>query len=359
MEIKKYHAAEVLYRIKHNLRELPTGKSYGNEEIDPTLSGRNYSLLDTRKKASQVNKERLQAEKEIFKYNRKNLVHAVEVVIQCPSDCIEEAEKERFFKASFDYICSTLPQGRDCVFCAEVHRDEHLFATVIEDGKEVIKDISKEHLHIMYIPTVKCDPETHKGFEYKLNADALTKRAALKQLHPNLQAHLDKEGIKATVYRKKEGDGKTIPLSVSQLKTLTKEFGITLDKSLTVEKLAEFIKAHEFSKEIGTYQASISEKDRLISDLKQQLSKFHEMDLQKVAAVSPEQLRQKDAKIEQLTAKVQDLEKSNSKLQEALQKEISRNQELQKSHAEVIPAKDWGNSHGWGQSNTFEEEKLW
>ena len=82
MELTKYGGTEILAHIKHDLRQLPEGKSYGNESVDPKLSGENYSLIDRGKTAAEVNKYRKDFEKEIFKYNRKNLVHAVELVIQ-------------------------------------------------------------------------------------------------------------------------------------------------------------------------------------------------------------------------------------------------------------------------------------
>lgn len=54
-------------------------------------------------------------------------------------------------------------------------------------------------------------------------------------MHPSLQAALDKAGIKATVYQKKSGDGKTVPLTVKQLKEITNKTGVVIDHSLTVD----------------------------------------------------------------------------------------------------------------------------
>ena len=86
MELTKFQASEILYHIKHDLRQLPEGKTYGNESVDTSLSYKNERLIDRGNTAEEVNKYRKALEKEIFKYNRKNLVHAVEVVIQCSSD---------------------------------------------------------------------------------------------------------------------------------------------------------------------------------------------------------------------------------------------------------------------------------
>ena len=76
MELTKYNANEILSHIRHDLRQLPVGKSYGNESVDTELSHTNYSLINRGKTAKEVNQYRKDFESKIFKYNRKNLVHA-------------------------------------------------------------------------------------------------------------------------------------------------------------------------------------------------------------------------------------------------------------------------------------------
>ena len=276
MELTKYGRTEILAHIKHDLRQLPEGKSYGNESVDPSLSSKNYSLIDRGSTATEVNKYRKKFESEIFKYNRKNLVHAVELVIQCPSDCPPEQHKA-FFRTAFDWYCNNyLPAGERCVFIAEVHKDEHKFISTIENGIEIKKDISKEHLHIMYVPAIETDAK-HPEFEYRLNADALTKRGVLQKMHPSLQKELDAKGITATVYRKKSGDGKTIRLSVAQLKEITNTYGITIDHSLTIDELANIMQQNiELTK-------TLAEKDNTITQLQERI---HELEQTKEVSVS-------------------------------------------------------------------------
>ena len=111
MELTKYNANEILSHIRHDLRQLPVGKSYGNESVDTELSHTNYSLINRGKTAKEVNQYRKDFESKIFKYNRKNLVHAVELVIQCPNDCPPE-QHESFFQTAFNWYCDTyLPAG--------------------------------------------------------------------------------------------------------------------------------------------------------------------------------------------------------------------------------------------------------
>lgn len=339
MELTKYGSTEILAHIKHDMRQLPAGKSYGNESVDPELSGTNYSLIKRGKTAAEVNKYRKDFESKIFKYNRKNLVHAVELVIQCPSDCPAE-QHEAFFQTAFNWYCDNyLPAGKDCVFMAEVHRDEHKFITT-ETGEK--KDISKEHLHLGFVPAVPAG-EKHKEFEYRLNADALTKRAILKNMHPSLQAKLDEEGIKATVYSKKSGDGKTIALSVKQLKEITEKTGVVIDHSLTTEELANILSKNiELSQKVEVLSTTITEQKHGITELQNILS---EKDKQ-IGAIQTESKFTKMAEITSdkekadLQAKLQEKEIENQKLKAVAQHIISEKNVQLTEAQETIASKE-------------------
>ena len=339
-EITKFGASEVAFHIKHDLREIPEGKDYGNESIIPEKSKDNYSLLDRCQTAAEANKYRKEIEKECFSYNRKNLVHAVEVVVQCPADCPPE-QKEAFFRESYNYICSTLPMGERCVFVAEVHVDEKHYSPTGEM-------ISKDHLHVMYVPGV---PDTkHDGFDYKLCADELTKRAKLREFHPGLQAHLDSQGIKATVYSKKEGDGKTIGLSVKQLKEITEKTGLKIDKSITVDQLAEILKVNrditiydkrlqaqlqDREEKIATLSATVTSQDKTISEMKSKAT-LKDALIERLQG----QLRQKDAELSHSKSSDLEAKRDNSTLQEQLQKKDQEQQQLIKKANQIIASKD-------------------
>ena len=339
-EITKFGASEVAFHIKHDLREIPEGKDYGNESIIPEKSKDNYSLLDRCQTAAEANKYRKQIEKECFSYNRKNLVHAVEVVVQCPADCPPE-QKEAFFRESYNYICSTLPMGERCVFVAEVHVDEKHYSPTGEM-------ISKDHLHVMYVPGV---PDTkHDGFDYKLCADELTKRAKLREFHPGLQSHLDSHGIKATVYSKKEGDGKTIGLSVKQLKEITEKTGLKIDKSITVDQLAEILKVNrditiydkrlqaqlqDREEKIATLSATVTSQDKTISEMKSKAT-LKDALIERLQG----QLRQKDAELSHSKSSDLEAKRDNSTLQEQLQKKDQEKQQLIQKANQIIASKD-------------------
>ena len=332
MELIKYGKTEILAHIKHDLRQLPEGKSYGNESVDLNLSNQNYSLIDRGKTAKEVNQYRKDFESKIFKYNRKNLVHAVELVIQCPSDCPPE-QHEVFFQTAFDWYCNNyLPAGKDCVFVAEVHKDEHKWI----ETPEGLKDISKEHLHLAYVPAIPAGSK-RPNYKYRLNADALTKKAILREMHPSLQTALDEAGIKATVFQKKSGDGKTVPLTVKQLKEITNKTGVVIDHTLTVEELATILSKNvELSKKVDALtEATVTQKHNLLH-LQNKVTEREQLihNLQSELKAKTNTVTVDKEKIE-LQAKIQEKEIENQKLKQAAQQIISeKNKQL--SHAQTV-----------------------
>lgn len=337
MELTKYGSTEILAHIKHDLRQLPQGKSYGNESVDPKLSDKNHSLIDRGKTFKEVNQYRKDFESKIFKYNRKNLVHAVELVIQCPSDCPPE-QHEAFFQTTFDWYCHTyLPAGKECVFVAEVHKDEHKWIQT----KNGPKDISKEHLHIAYVPAVPAGKK-HPNFEYRLNADALTKKAILRDMHPSLQAALDKAGIKATVYQKKSGDGKTVPLTVKQLKEITNKTGVVIDHSLTVEELATILSKNiELSQKVDVLTTANAEHKNKLFHLNNMLSEQkHQINNLQSELKSKTDTVTADKEKAQLQAKLQEKDLENQKLRQAAQQIISEKDRLLSNAQNVITEKE-------------------
>lgn len=276
--------------IKHNIREFKDGRCPTNLEVDPELICENYSIIRRGETAKEIDKYRKAIEGECFRYNRKNIVRCNEVVCTLPQDCPPEQERA-FFEESYKYIASTLPMGEKCIFLAEVHCDE---GHVAQDGVTIVQ--GQKHMHVMYVPAV---PDTkHDGYDYKLCSDQLTKRAVLKQWHPNYQKWIDDAGIHATVA---SGVTTGSGISVKSLKEISKATGLSLDKIKSIEK--ENKKLHTM----------IKEKDKEIFDLQNH--------------------------IETLQEKITTLE--------ARPTQISRS---------------WGAEAGWGNTtkeNVIEEEKLW
>ena len=88
-------------------------------------------------------------------------------------------------------------------------------------------------------------------------------------MHRDLQAHLDSAGIQASVVKKKEGSGKNVSLSVAQLKELTRQTGIVLDHSLTMEELASLIVENNLKQgQIQVLQDTLEKKSQELERLK-------------------------------------------------------------------------------------------
>lgn len=308
MELIKYKKHEILPHIRHDLRNLPDGKAFGNESIDSARTKENYSLIDRGSTVKEVNQFRKEFESKLFKFKRRDLVHAIELCVQCPADCPAE-QHEAFFQTTFDWYCDNyLPAGKDCVYLCEIHKDEHKFVDT-SHGKI---DISKDHMHIAFVPAIPAGKK-HPDYKYRLNADALTRKSVLKNMHSSLQNTLDKKGIQATVYQKKSGKEKTIPLSVPQLKEITEKTGIVIDKTLTVEKLAEIL-------------SNNVELTRTLSDTVSQNQALKEQ-----LAIAQESLQAKAVELQETQEKLNTLEAS--------QKEVS--------------ADAWGVDSGWGTSSDW------
>lgn len=363
MELTKYKKGEVLAHIRHDLRQLPPGKSYGNESVDPALSHLNYSLIDRGKTVVEVNQYRKNFEKQVFKYNRSNLVHAVELVIQCPADCPPD-QHEAFFQTAFNWYCENyLPAGIECVFTAQVHRDEHKYRTTIKNGKEVTEDISKDHLHIAYVPAIPAGKK-HTDYKFRLSADALTKKAILRDMHPSLQKALDKAGIQATVYTKKNSNGKsrTIPLSVQELKAITDQTGVVIDHSLTIEELGKILSKNvELSKTVTHLQEHSKSQTATIDTLQKKLQKLYSK-AQTLKTDAERIISEKNLQISTTIDKNKQLQAELHSTQEILK---SREQELQQEHEQKIAMEnalasaeikepEWGSNATWGASSGWD-----
>lgn len=312
--IEKYSTG-IIGVVKHNIREFKNGKCPTNMEVDPQRTNQNYSIIRRGKTAKEIEKYRKKIEQECFKYNRKNLIHANEVICTLPSDCPPEQEK-LFFEESFKYVCSTLPMGERCIFLAEVHADEGR----ILKNKRIISE-GQKHLHIMYVPAV--DDTKHEGFNFKLCSDQLTKRAKLKEFHPNYQKWLDKAGVKATVAS-----------------------GVTSGKGISVKSLKEFSKATGLSLEqITTIKEQNIQLQSALNRQTEELISIH---------------TKLDEKNNDIVLLKQRLEEATEKLECAQQKLEIINQQKEKQNLNWGQLEHWGTTdEQWGNQQDYEEEKLW
>ena len=266
--IEKYTTG-IVGVVKHNIREYKTDYCPTNEELDFSKSNENYSLIRRGDTAKEIERYRKSIEKEIFSYNRKNLVHAVEVVTTLPADCPKEQEKD-FFNETLNYISSTLPMGERCIFLAEVHADE---GKITKNGQFMYE--GQKHLHVMYVPAAY--DTKHEGYEYRLCADELTKRPILKNWHKNYQKWIDDAGIHATV---SSGVTTASGISVKALKELTKATGYTFDQIMDLSKTNEYLqsKVHELDALLTMSNDNLAKANETIKELEQELEKSRTID---------------------------------------------------------------------------------
>ena len=250
----KYTA--VIAISKHNVREATVSS---NPDIDPERTAENYSLAPAdrgnaqpdqgraSKRARAYFKERM---REVYKYNRKDVVTACEWVVTAPKDLKPEQENE-FFRAAYDYMNSKYSEKN--VIQAIVHKDE----------------AGQPHLHYLFAPVVQNEkyqqPNRYGNitgsalYKEKLCANDLIDRRHLQHWHDDLQRWLDDRGIHATVKNgATEGSGKT----VTELKreTLEKELEAVKDHLASVEKenaqLQERLEAREQDRQHEVIQSS-------------------------------------------------------------------------------------------------------
>ena len=328
-KIEKYSTG-IVGVIKHNIREFNNGICPTNMEVDPTRKGENYSIIRRGNTAKEIEDYRKKIENECFHYNRKNIIHANEVICTLPSDCPPEQER-LFFVESFKYICSTLPMGERCVFLAEIHADE---GKILKDGITVIK--GSKHLHVMYVPAV---PDLkHSDYEFKLCSDALTRRSILKQWHPNYQQWLDKAGVHCTVA---SGVTSGRGISVRSLKEISKETGLSLDQIKSLEKETKLLHEKLMQKEREQYAIHqvIEQKNSIITELKEYAAERDQ--LLKTAS-------------EKINFMAQELSRAQDRIRE-FEKVVSQ---PEKEH--TWGNNSWGSNTGWGRSDrTYEEDKTW
>ena len=395
--IEKYSTG-IVGVIKHNIREFKNGICPTNMEVDFNKTAENYSIIRRGETAKDIEKYRKKIEGECFHYNRKNIVRCNEVVCTLPADCPLEQERA-FFEESYKYICSTLPMREKCVFLAEVHCDE---GRVLKDGITVVQ--GQKHLHVMYVPAV---PDLkHEGYNFKLCSDELTRRAILKQWHPNYQKWLDDAGIHATVA---SGVTSGKGISVKSLKEISKETGLNLDqiKSLKKENQKLYSKLMEKEQELTVTHQTITKRNSIISELREYaVDRDSKIDVLQEKVKSTESALLKEKVQEQssirekadLQKQLQEYQKENQLLKAAAQKIISDkdlqlkaaheklvalDQELGKARARIqdleskqknveisYPEQNhtwgdnsWGSNRDWGnpdlgKQKTYEEEKI-
>ena len=171
--IQKFKASEVSNQIRHIERTI---ENPSNEDIDKEKISEDYLLSPDRGITSyDYYKQRLS---ELYVLKRPDINTACGWVITAPQELKKENE-DAFFKSCYEFLNNRYGE-KNCISCT-VHKDES----------------GQPHLHYLFIPVV--EDKKHKDYDGKVCAKQLITQRELRNFHPDLQRHLDNEGIEAKV----------------------------------------------------------------------------------------------------------------------------------------------------------------
>ena len=281
--------------FKHDLRERDV---YKNEDIDKSKSHLNYTL-SSHGKTSKDCKTYFDSLLDGVYHRGGTTVNSAEWSFQFPSDLSPERAEE-FFQSTYDFCNHIHFDGDDrrCIL-AQVHRDEvgadhmHYVFTFpevknekyVEFNDKFVSGVAKIHdhfdvelkdnqIHDCYSAIQSYESRSYSAREKEtiqeigrvldlkrdearwcftrmrrldseryatklMSKDEFLTSDFFNSFHKEYQQWLTNHGFDCTVYRGGKGG---IKLTVEQLKEITKETGITLDKGLSVEYVTDLIK---------------------------------------------------------------------------------------------------------------------
>lgn len=174
--VQKYTLEALGHMLDHYGRTSDDGVQRSNQEIDSSKTNQNYNLAPRHTVLDRDGCEVELSSMEFIKQRLSEVKHRnlssykdnvmCDWVVTLPQG-LEDVDT--FFKHVYDYMADKY--GEKNVISAYVHKDE-----------------TTPHIHFAFVPVVK----DKKSGEEKLCAKELITRIELQQMHPNLQAYLEK-----------------------------------------------------------------------------------------------------------------------------------------------------------------------
>jgi len=279
--IAKFTDSACNNELRHNNRLIVHDK---NTDIDPERTKQNYSLTpyisipksDYYKKRGDIRKQEYdhyqQRKKELYCYNRSDVKTMAGCIVTLPKEISAAAEQADFFKSVTDFLSERY--GSPNVVSVTIHYDEGRLVTQKLSGGNTVETflVGQPHLHFNWIPACRIDhaalsAKSHHctGMDHyneKISANDVINKKDLQTLHKDLQKYLKDHGVSGQVLLKKVGEGKSLNLTVSQLKELSDRTGSVIDQSLSIEKLADILNENRDleirNKELETQIASLA-----------------------------------------------------------------------------------------------------
>lgn len=183
MHAEKYTKVAVAHMLKHYSREHANPES--RENINHELTKNNYNLAPERDVSDyDFVKQRLG---EVKHLNRDNINIIADWVITLPKDY--KGDEEKFFQTAYKGFCSRY--GEQNVVSAWVHKDEPQ---------------AQPHMHFCFMPVQRTIDKDGQTIE-KLNAKAIICRKELREIHPQMEKYLERNGVHAHLLNGKTRDG--------------------------------------------------------------------------------------------------------------------------------------------------------
>lgn len=425
--IKKFDDAAMTNILRHNERSILENS---NKDIDPEKSEKNYSFpLDHGELTDFEYYQKTVGDRYLYGRGTKREKDAITgcgLVVTAPKEIIGDAEKENaFFKGVFDFTANRY--GPENIINNAVHYDE----------------AGEPHIHIVFCPVTKLDHERVQyktvktkeavrlesgryeyGYRFKLDkegqkipiknyarmtdyydekvsANDVLNKIELLNLHKDMQAYLDANGIEGRVITGKTGG---VNFTVKELKEFTEKTGLRLDEVKEMQGDRSLLESYvEQHSKVADLETLLSEKNAVIESLRDEiLAKDRSME---VSSDMKDEILHKDTQIKELTREISDKDRQitqaaseNIELQQKIKEmEISlseKQHELDKANAKIKDmeaekqieasktekentwghsSEGWGShsqSSGWGDrsqssgwgtrdNTTIEEEKTW
>ena len=270
--LEKYTSGQVLFEMRHNTREHD--KPPRNVDIDASRTPLNFSLAPVDRGGAQPNggkaakaartyhRARL---KEVYHYNRDDVITACQWVVTKPKD-LPPDETDAFWRETVAFLNYTYG-AENCIQCV-VHYDEGLRM----NGQHIA---GEPHLHYMFLPVLRnkkyLQPDKRgiisraRSFKYKICADELITKKHLREFHPKYQKWLNNHGIHCTVHSGVTG-GQNRTVDELKRATIEKELAWAQERiqELTVENETRRVHAENLTQ---THDQALSEMRTMVAEL--------------------------------------------------------------------------------------------
>jgi hypothetical protein len=184
MRIEKFLSSQLPMLLFHNYREL---ENTSNRDIDFSRTHLNYRLSPENESSGSS------GDLDYFKFrisqlhchNRADVKKVCGAIVTAPRD-LNPMDNTRFFQEVYNFLSSRYGgKNEENVVSAVVHLDE-----------------STPHLHYLWVPVAAINFKKSKNYNGKTEricAKEVIHRKELIALHPALQKHMDKSGIKCSI----------------------------------------------------------------------------------------------------------------------------------------------------------------